>query len=386
MKYIIYIIIIIILFSGITYSGVYNMRDDIHKQINYLKYDISLINAEFSNNELKLSEYEQKVNEIENEIVKISELLNSVDNKNLDSGNLAVMDEADVIKYNYKLEAVKNLLKQKMIWLYKHGANYNLEMLFTIKNFNDFYIRITYLQKVSKSRKNDIDKIKKFKYLILEKKKLMDLNKTQKLIYINNKKEEERTLTENKIYFDENIKELKRFNENIQRLINLKNKLIENLEAILKENTANFTFNINQNANYDSDNFPELKRKLIYPVASNFLLQDFGINVNNVLSTNTYNNGIDISICKNSDVKCVANGTIEEISELPYFGNIIIVKHSANYRTLYSVVNDILVKPGQEIKAGDILARSSENEAGQFLHFEIWNGNTPLDPKEWLQD
>ena len=53
---------------------------------------------------------------------------------------------------------------------------------------------------------------------------------------------------------------------------------------------------------------------------------------------------------------------------------------------MYTVIKEISVKLDQNVKAGDIIAKSSENMNGQCFHFEIWDNKTPVDPKKWIKE
>ncbi|MFA5405034.1 MAG: M23 family metallopeptidase, partial [Ignavibacteria bacterium] len=112
---------------------------------------------------------------------------------------------------------------------------------------------------------------------------------------------------------------------------------------------------------------------------------DFGKSINPETKTVTYNNGVDVSISLGSEVKSVADGKVEVISFLPYFGNIIIIQHDDNFRSVYAIVKDINIQINSQVRAGDVIAKTSENNNGQCFHFELWKNNSPLDPKQWIR-
>jgi murein DD-endopeptidase MepM/ murein hydrolase activator NlpD len=264
--------------------------------------------------------------------------------------------------------------------------NYGLEVLFTSSTFNDFYIRLEYLQKISQMRKKDFEKIKNFEYVIEEKKRVLNLSKKEKLIYISEKKEDQRTLTEKKIIIEKKLSDLKTENETLTRQINIKRNFIDKIENEIISQKSNLILKLNQEIDYKSDDFSTLENKLIYPVNSKYLLIDFDRYFNPSTWTFEYNNGIDLSIARNSNVKCVADGIIENITFIPGYGNVLIVKHSDEYRTIYGVIKDIDVKLQQVVRAGENIAKTSDNLNGQCFHFEIWKNKTPLDPKKWIRE
>jgi len=64
-----------------------------------------------------------------------------------------------------------------------------------------------------------------------------------------------------------------------------------------------------------------------------------------------------------------------------------LVKHG-EYFTVYAKLQDVQVKIGQEINAGDILATVFTNDFEQKteLHFEIFKSKQALNPEAWLRN
>ena len=83
--------------------------------------------------------------------------------------------------------------------------------------------------------------------------------------------------------------------------------------------------------------------------------------------------------------KNLPRSKVEAISYLPYFGSIIIIQHDGNYRSVYAIVKNITVNINNPVRAGDVIAKTYENNNGQCFHFELWKDNSPLDPKQWIR-
>ncbi|MCU0373401.1 MAG: M23 family metallopeptidase, partial [Ignavibacteria bacterium] len=84
-------------------------------------------------------------------------------------------------------------------------------------------------------------------------------------------------------------------------------------------------------------------------------------------------------------VKAVFDGVVEEIIEIPFYRNMIIINHNEGYRTVYGFVRDIISKKGSYVEAGEIIAFSSYTSEEQVFHFEIRKDFEPIDPKTWLK-
>jgi septal ring factor EnvC (AmiA/AmiB activator) len=100
------------------------------------------------------------------------------------------------------------------------------------------------------------------------------------------------------------------------------------------------------------------------------------------------NNGMDISAPIGSPVRAVAKGRVDYTSEdYGAYGQMIIVNHGDSYYTLYGHLSNIGVSVGQEVSAGQVIARSGDTGSlkGPILHFEVRRGGTALNPETWLR-
>ncbi len=73
-------------------------------------------------------------------------------------------------------------------------------------------------------------------------------------------------------------------------------------------------------------------------------------------------------------------------SELKGYGNLILVRHSNGYVTAYAHASELMVKRGDTIKRGQVIAKSGQTgEVGSpQLHFEIRKGSSAVDPLQFL--
>jgi lipoprotein NlpD len=99
------------------------------------------------------------------------------------------------------------------------------------------------------------------------------------------------------------------------------------------------------------------------------------------------NNGIDIAVRVGDPVRASADGIVAYAdSGLPGYGKMILLRHGGSYMTAYGYINQILVRRGQPIKAGEriALAGQSGHAATPRLHFEIRHRVKPLNPLKRL--
>jgi murein DD-endopeptidase MepM/ murein hydrolase activator NlpD len=99
------------------------------------------------------------------------------------------------------------------------------------------------------------------------------------------------------------------------------------------------------------------------------------------------NDGINVAVPEGTPVKAAEDGLVTYAgNELKGYGNLILVRHSNGYVTAYAHASELLVKRGDTIKRGQVIAKSGQSgEVGSpQLHFEIRKGSTPVDPLHFL--
>lgn len=99
------------------------------------------------------------------------------------------------------------------------------------------------------------------------------------------------------------------------------------------------------------------------------------------------NDGIDLAVPEGTPVKAAEDGVVAYAgNELKGYGNLVLVRHSNGFVTAYAHASEILVKRGDTVKRGQVIAKSGQtgNVTSPELHFEIRKGSTPVDPAQYL--
>ena len=99
------------------------------------------------------------------------------------------------------------------------------------------------------------------------------------------------------------------------------------------------------------------------------------------------NDGINVAVPEGTPVKAAEDGVVAYAgNELKGYGNLVLIRHGNGYVTAYAHASEILVKKGDTIKRGQVIAKSGQtgNVTSPQLHFEIRKGSTPVDPAQFL--
>jgi len=99
------------------------------------------------------------------------------------------------------------------------------------------------------------------------------------------------------------------------------------------------------------------------------------------------NDGINLAVPEGTPVKAAEDGVVAYAgNELKGYGNLVLVRHANGYVTAYAHASELLVKRGDTVKRGQVIAKSGQSGevASPQLHFEIRKGSTPVDPLQFL--
>jgi murein DD-endopeptidase MepM/ murein hydrolase activator NlpD len=100
-----------------------------------------------------------------------------------------------------------------------------------------------------------------------------------------------------------------------------------------------------------------------------------------------HNDGINVAIPLGTSVKAAENGVVAYAGdELKGYGNLVLIRHSNNWVSAYAHNDEILVKRGDQVRRGQVIAKAGRT--GQVnqpqLHFELRKGSRPVDPTKYM--
>lgn len=99
--------------------------------------------------------------------------------------------------------------------------------------------------------------------------------------------------------------------------------------------------------------------------------------------------GIDIANSLGTPIVAAADGVVVEAGPASGFGLWVRIQHSDGTITVYGHMDSFSVVEGQEVKAGEQIARMGNRgeSTGTHLHFEVWDADgVKTDPLPWLSE
>ncbi len=120
--------------------------------------------------------------------------------------------------------------------------------------------------------------------------------------------------------------------------------------------------------------------------ASGRITDKFGYRKDPFTRRNKFHAGLDIGADYGSKIKAAASGKVVFAEYTAGTGRTVKISHARGITTLYGHASSILVKEGQIVKKGDVIAKvgSSGRSTGPHLHFEVLLYGTVVDPLLYL--
>jgi murein DD-endopeptidase MepM/ murein hydrolase activator NlpD len=120
--------------------------------------------------------------------------------------------------------------------------------------------------------------------------------------------------------------------------------------------------------------------------ASGRISDTFGYRRDPFTGRKKYHEGLDIAADYGDSIKAAASGTVTLAERYSGYGRAVIIDHGRGITTLYGHASQLLVKEGQKVEKGDIIAKvgSSGRSTGPHLHYEVMVYGTPVDPMQYI--
>jgi murein DD-endopeptidase MepM/ murein hydrolase activator NlpD len=96
---------------------------------------------------------------------------------------------------------------------------------------------------------------------------------------------------------------------------------------------------------------------------------------------------VDLAGPVGTRIKATSDGKVSFTGYRGAYGNMVEVSHDFGFATRYGHLSKILVKDGQSVKKGDIIAvqGSTGRSTGNHLHYEVRYEGKALNPSNFLK-
>ncbi len=134
----------------------------------------------------------------------------------------------------------------------------------------------------------------------------------------------------------------------------------------------------------------QVRKKIpsIRPTDIGWMSSRFGFRTDPFTDLQTFHRGLDFCVPIGTAVRVTGQGVILAVQTQRGFGRVVKVDHGNDVITLYAHLSEALVKKGDRVSRGDIIAKSgnSGRSSAPHLHYEIRIGGRPVNPLSYILD
>jgi len=162
----------------------------------------------------------------------------------------------------------------------------------------------------------------------------------------------------------------------------------------------NYVDEINTKIELEKNNYTEVEKTLelneklysaipaIVPIDGK-VSDSFGMRMHPILKIRRMHTGTDFVANVGTPVYAPGGGTVSFAGRRGGYGITLEIDHGFGYKTIYAHLSKILVKRGQKITRGDLIAKSGNSgklSTGPHLHYEVRHNGIALNPRNFMYD
>jgi len=123
------------------------------------------------------------------------------------------------------------------------------------------------------------------------------------------------------------------------------------------------------------------------PVRKGWISSTYGMRSDPFTGANAYHPGVDFNGPQGTEVLAVADGMVSFAGWRSGYGNTVEIDHGNGYQTRYGHHSKILVKDGDLVKAGSVIAEmgSTGRSTGSHVHLEVSFEGRTINPLDYVR-
>ncbi len=118
------------------------------------------------------------------------------------------------------------------------------------------------------------------------------------------------------------------------------------------------------------------------------LTSGFGTRRDPITGRRTFHPAVDIAASPGREVRAPADGIVTRAGRIGGLGNAVYLSHGFGITTRFGHMSRLAVRPGAEVKRGDLLGHvgSTGRATGYHLHYEVHVDGEPINPLAYILD
>lgn len=370
----VYLILALIFIFNIAYAYATDDLNDLKKQQKSIEQKIKETKEQIKNVDKQTKDVSKQIEEIDKKMDNANAELSKVEEELAELESNIEKTTIELEETQKNIDEKNDVFKKRLRVIYKTGTVEYLEVLLSSTNIKDFLSRTDMVKAIAKHDTELIKYMKDQRDAIDAKKAELEMQKN--LVEISKSKLESRRrdLASVARQKEDYMGRLKLNREALEKEIDKQNDFAKQIESdIVKLQIKNGVY---------------LGGKMNWPVPGHTKVSSyFGYRLHPILKVKKFHTGIDIPATTGTSIVAAGEGTVIYSGTLGGYGKTIMIDHDGGIVTLYGHNSSLLVKEGQDVKRGDIIAKAGSTgmSTGPHCHFEVRKNGAYEDPVPWLK-
>ena len=371
-------------------------KQALEKQKKEIQNEIKVIELKLSNSSKKKGLIISNAEDLNYKIKLQQNLISNINNQLNLILNEIDANEIQLTNLKNKELSLKEELAKMLLTGYKKKSNLNkLMFIFSSSSFQQAYKRIQYFKQYVNFQNKTLLKIKSTSSEIENVIVVLDSQKTNKQLLINENENIKRELSIqyddlNKLIAEVN-KDQKKYKNEIKQKQKLSRDIDKKIEKLIREALANSKrndggFKLSEEAQLISKNFNANKGRLPSPVIRGNVVLGFGKQPHPIVKTATIqSNGVRIRTSSDVEARTIFDGEVYSIIISKNNSRTVLIQHG-NFFTVYKNLSQIYVSKGDKLKTKEVIGKIATDPLnGQtILSFSIFYNGVPQNPRTWI--
>lgn len=350
-------------------------KEQVSEELAKAEEQLTYVQEELSKAVVDLQKMDDKINEYQATLDKVNSQYEELQQKVAES-------EAKLEEAKKEYESKLNLLKNRLVAIYKHGETRYLDVLMNSRSIIDFISKYYIVQRIAEIDSKSIEELKEQKIELEKINNELEEDKAQMKIAKVEAEKQTVILTNTRTVYENQKNSLSESEKQLNAQIETYKKQQEELENLIQYTINGSTYELKYSGGV-----------MIWPtLETSYITSPYGSRLHPIQGVIKNHDGIDIGGKTGDPVYAAADGiVIYSAFNTGGYGNMIMIDHGLNSEgvkivTLYAHGDKLLKNVGETVKQGDIIMEmgSTGNSTGPHVHFEVRENGTDVDPKLYL--
>ncbi len=350
-------------------------KEQVEEELAKAEEQLTYVQEELSEAVVQLQEMDDKINEYQATLDQVNSQYEELQQKVAES-------EAQLQEAQEKYEKKLNLLKSRLVAIYKNGETKYLDVLMNSKSIIDFVSKYYAIQRIAEIDSQTIDELEQTKQELEKINNELEEDKAQMKIAKVEAEKQTVVLTNTRTVYENQKNSLSESEKQLNAQIETYKKQQEELENLIQYTINGSTYELKYSGGV-----------MIWPtLESSYITSPYGSRLHPIQGVIKNHDGIDIGGSTGDPVYAAADGIIiYSAFNTGGYGNMVMIDHGLNSEgvkivTLYAHGDKLLKSVGETVKQGDVIMEmgSTGNSTGPHVHFEVRENGSHVDPKNYL--